>query len=315
VNSLELAHQLAAANEPFALATVVRCEPPASARPGAKAVIRPDGSMEGWVGGSCAQSLVIREAQRALGDGQARLVRLSPTAREGGQQRPGFIEYPMTCHSGGVLEIFVEPVTPRLHLYLVGETPVVRALAAMGRVLDYHVDVVDTTDASLRAALAPERIGRGNRTFVVIATMGMADEEALEAALRSPTSYVALVASPRRATVMRDYLAGRGVTPEQLDKLHAPAGLNLGAETPEEIALSILAEVVQRRSTLPLTAPVEIEIAPPPLEATDPVCGMSVAVADARFRSDHDETTYYFCCAQCQSRFEADPAMFAGVSG
>jgi xanthine dehydrogenase accessory factor len=297
-----LMRELVEAEEPFVLATVVRCEPPASARPGAKAVIRADGSMEGWVGGSCAQPLVVEEARRALRDGRPHLVRLGPTIGETGSGRPDVAEYLMTCHSGGTLEIFVEPVVPRPRLCLVGDTPVARTLAALGKALGYRVARIEPT----------ADIGAGGRTCVVIATMGAADEEALEAALRSPAPYVALVASPRRAEILRDYLLARGVTPEQLARLRAPAGLDIGAETQEEIALSIMAEIVQSRSTAALEAPAEVE--PAVVEAKDPVCGMSVSTQDARFRTDHAGTTYYFCCAHCKSRFEAEPLLFAAVS-
>jgi xanthine dehydrogenase accessory factor len=317
---LALTHQLAEAGEAFVLATVVRCEPPASARPGAKAVIRADGTMDGWVGGSCAQPLVIREAQEALRDGKPRLLRLSPTAGEGASRRPGLVEYLMTCHSGGTLEIFIEPVIPVPRLWVVGDTPICRTLATLGQLLGYRVDSVEpmggasaSSESPVLAALAPERGGQGRQTFVVVATMGTADEEALEAALRSPVAYVALVASPRRAEVLCDYLATRGLTPEQLQKLKAPAGLDIGAATPEEIALSIMAEIVQVRAKLPIETRTTDTALPP--EATDPVCGMSVSTRDARFVAEHSGTTYYFCCAGCKAKFEAEPSLFATVRG
>jgi len=307
MNPVDLAHQLTTSGQPFALATVVRCEPPASARPGAKAVILPDGSMQGWVGGSCAQPMVVREAQQALRDGKPRLVRLSPTAGEEGRQSPGVAEYLMTCHSGGSLEIFIDPVIPKPRLCLVGETPIVQALASIGALLGYQIDVVEPTVET------PEPFGAGTRTFVVIATMGTADEGPLEAALLSLAPYVALVSSPRRAEVMRDYLTARGMVPAQLEKLRAPAGLNIGAQTPEEIALSIMAEIVQTCSTLPIDA--GVAVVAPPREARDPVCGMSVTIEGARHVFEHGGATYYFCCAQCRSRFEVEPALFTTVSG
>jgi xanthine dehydrogenase accessory factor len=301
MDAFDLARQLAEAEEPFALATVVRVEPPASARPGAKAVIRADGTMEGWIGGSCAHSLVVEEARRAIRDGRPRLVRLSPTGGDGGQ-RPGVVEYLMTCHSGGTLEIFVKPVVPRRRLCLVGETPVARTLATLGRALGYHVEEIEPGAG----------LDTGGSTYVVIATMGAADEEALEAAVRSDAPYVALVASPRRAEVLRDYLAARGVSPEQIAKLRAPAGLNIGAESQEEIALSILAEIVQLRSTR--SDEVLASPGPSPLAATDPVCGMSVSLQAARFTSLYEGTTFYFCCGHCKATFEAEPARFVAAT-
>jgi xanthine dehydrogenase accessory factor len=307
MNDFELIRQLVEAEQPFALATVVRCEPPASARPGAKAVIRVDGSMQGWVGGSCAQPLVVKEAQRVLSEGRPCLIRLCPNAGESGRQQPDVVEYLMTCHSGGTLEIFVEPVMPQPRLCIVGETPVALTLATLGQALGYRVERVDP------AALTPERFAPGRRTAVVIATMGAADEEAVEAALRSAAPYVALVASPRRAAVLRDYLATRGVPAERIAKLRAPAGLDIGARTQEEIALSIMAEIVQLRSS-----PTNEELAtavPAAVEARDPVCGMTVSVRDARISTEHEGATYYFCCPHCKSEFEAAPLRFLAAIG
>jgi xanthine dehydrogenase accessory factor len=273
--------------------------------------------MDGWVGGSCAQTVIAAEAQRALREGKARLVRLSPAVGDGGSSQPDVAEYLMTCHSGGTLEIFVEPVVPQPRLCVVGDTPVARTLAALGATLGYRVERIDPTadpdadsDATVRAALAPDRFAAPERTHVVVATMGASDEETLVAALRSQAPYVALVASPRRAAVLRDYLAARGVTAEQIARLRAPAGLNIGAQTQEEIALSILAEIVQLRSS---TTGEPIPAAPAQPEAKDPVCGMIVSPHVARFTTDHEGTTYHFCCAHCKATFEAAPEQFATV--
>src|SRR5262245_9353256 len=174
MNDFHLLRQLVDTEVPFALATVVRCEPPASARPGAKAVIRADGSIEGWVGGSCAQSVIVAEAQRALRDGKPRLVRLSPAVGEDGSSQPDVVEYLMTCHSGGTLESFVEPVVPQPRLCVVGDTPVARTLASLGATLGYRVERIDPTadphadpDATMRAALTPDRLVSPERTHVV----------------------------------------------------------------------------------------------------------------------------------------------------
>ena len=311
IDFLDEAQHLVAAGEAFAIATVVRFEPPASARPGAKAIIRADGSMRGWVGGSCAQPLVVKEAQRALGDGRSRLVRLCPTAGDGGSQQPDLVEYLMTCHSGGTLEIFVEPVFPAPRLVLIGETPVVHTLAALGQTLGFRTELVPVE--GFDAALPPEPLAAdASRSYVVVATMGTADEEAIEAALRGTAPYVALVASPRRAAVLHDYLADRGLTADQLARLRATAGLNIGAETQEEIALSIMAEIVQYRATHDAARPLPVER---PIEARDPVCGMNVTVSGARFTLDHDGSTYYFCCGHCKTSFAATPLAYAAATG
>ena len=303
---LQEANALTEAGEPFALATVVRRVAPASAQPGAKAIVRPDGSMRGWVGGSCAQPVVVAEAQQALRGGSPRLLRLGhmPGARESDEA----VEYPMTCHSGGALEILIEPVLPAARLTLVGETPVAETLAALASVMGYRVERF--ADAK---ALAAETANLKTSSMVVVATMGVDDEESLAAALRSEAPYVALVASPKRAAVVRETLAVMGLTSEELARLKAPAGLDLGARTQEEIALSILAEVVQVRAAMPRGITERVPAAPEPLEAIDPVCGMSVAIASAKHTSEYDGKTWYFCCGGCKARFEADPRQYAAA--
>ena len=304
------AHELATKDEPFALATVVRRVAPASAQPGAKAVIRIDGSMHGWVGGSCAQPVVISEAHRAMHDGAPRLLRLGvmPGA---GKSEVDVVKYPMTCHSGGALEILIEPVLPVPRLAMVGETPVVEALAELTGILGYRVSRFGRS-AQFESALQEGRTPR----FVVVASMGDDDEASIGAALRGGVPYVALVASPRRAATVRDALLASGVAPDSLTRLKSPAGLDIGARTQQEIALSILAEIVQMRAAMTPAAEAIAPEAPPPeggppTEAIDPVCGMTVAIATTRHSSELNGKTWYFCCGGCQARFEADPAHYA----
>jgi xanthine dehydrogenase accessory factor len=302
------AQQLAEAGQPFALATVVRRLKPASAQPGAKALILPDGSLRGWVGGSCAQPVVVGEARQALRDGAPRLIRLGqmPLASD----RDDLVEYPMTCHSGGALEILIEPVLPQPRLAVVGETPVAQTLAALARMLGYRVDLYErATDltSALRESTPP--------AFVVAASMGVDDEETLAAALRAGIPYVALVASPKRSEAVRETLAAIEVDADALARLKAPAGLDIGAQTQEEIALSIMAEIVQTRAAPVSGIEVETEAIPtaPELKAIDPVCGMSVTIAGARHWTEYGGKTWYFCCGGCKARFEADPQRFAAA--
>jgi xanthine dehydrogenase accessory factor len=301
------AQALAAAGEAFALATVVHRVAPASAQPGAKAVIRADGAMRGWVGGSCAQPVVVAEAQRALREGMPRLLRLGHLP--GASEADDVVEYPMTCHSGGALEILIEPVLPMPRIWLVGATPVMDALAALANVVGYRVERVEDAAGLL------EVLDDGpSPAYVVIATMGVDDEAAVAAALRAGTAYVALVASPTRAAVVRQTLAEMGVAPEAVARLRAPAGLDIGARTQEEIALSIMAEIAQRRAAMTArteAAPAEVAAGPESaLTATDPVCGMTVTIAGARHVSELDGKTWYFCCGGCKARFEADPSPY-----
>lgn len=299
---LALAAELQRRGEPFALATVVRCEPPTSAKPGAKVLIREDGTVFGWVGGACAEPVVLREALNALRDGRSRLIGLVGERGRGPGRTEGMLEYPMTCHSGGTLEIYVEPYLPKPLLVLVGHGPVVETLATLGRAADYALVVL--AEDALREGLG--QLALTPRASVIVATHADSDEDALEHVLGTEAGYVSLVASRRRAAVILERLKQRGVPPERLDRLKAPAGLDIGAVTPEEIAVSILAEVIHHHRSRKVASP-EIEIrpaAPAVTEATDPICGMLVEVATAKYRSEASGQPVYFCCRHCKETFD-----------
>ena len=306
---LALAAELGRRGEPFALATVVRCERPTSAKPGAKALIREDGTISGWVGGACAEPVVVREALNSLRDGRPRFIGLIGEGRKGPGRTEGMLEYAMTCHSGGTLEIYVEPFLPKPLLVLVGHGPVVETLAALGRDVDYSIVV-------LPAAAAVDGLGGlalTPRASVVVATHGELDEEALARGLATEAGYVSLVASRKRAAVITESLKRQGVPPERLSRLKAPAGLDIGAVTPEEIAVSILAELIQRHRNEKI-ALVETETnqaSAAAVEAKDPICGMLVAVATARYRSEESGQVVYFCCLRCKETFDADPQKYS----
>jgi xanthine dehydrogenase accessory factor len=319
---LARARELQAWAEPFAVATVVRVERPASARPGMKAIVRSDGSLEGWVGGSCAHPVVVREARIALGEGRPRLISLSPHPRERDAQE-GVIHHPMTCHSGGSIEVYIEPVLPRPALMLVGDTPLVAALAGLGRLEGFTIWVAEAAgtsagpDADLRLPLSELARRITPQTYVVVATMGSGDEEALEQVVGGGAAYVGLVASRKRAEAVQAYLRARGVADEAVRRIKAPAGLDIGAVTPEEIALSIMAEIIKvRRAALPAVEPAEARIpAAAPIgtvttTATDPICGMTVEIATARYTAQHRGITFYFCSAGCRHAFEREPARY-----
>ena len=301
---LALAAELERRGEPFALATVVRCAAPTSAKPGAKALVRENGTVEGWVGGACAEPVVIREALNALRDGRPRLVGLYG---EGGGRAPGraegILDYAMTCHSGGTLEIYVEPYLPTPLLVLVGHGPVVETLATLGHAAGYSVVPLDDAAGAGLDALA-----LGRRASVVVATHADSDEDALECVLRTDAGYVSLVASRRRAAAILEHLRQRGVPSDRLGRFKAPAGLDLGAVTPAEIAISILAEIVQHHRD-----DKGAEAGPAPAaatEATDPICGMRVEIATAHYRSEVAGRTTYFCCLRCKETFEQDPQRY-----
>jgi len=310
---LALANALIQQGEPFVLATVVRCDRPTSSKPGAKALVRKDGTVSGWIGGSCAEPVVVREALRALADGQPRFIALRG---EGGTglAREGVIEHPMSCHSGGTLEIFVEPVLPGLQVLVIGQGPVAETLLKLSEAMDHRVTLLPSDVAVERL---PES-GVTPQTYIVVVTHGASDENTLAHALGTDAGYVSLVASRRRTAAIVEDLRARGVPAERLGRLKAPAGLDLGAVTPAEIAASILAEIVQvsRARSVPASAPADVASIGAASEAHDPVCGMSVDAASAAHRSEVRGRTFYFCCARCKRRFDQDPARYAaGLAG
>ncbi len=308
---LELAFKLTQAGEAFVLATVVWCERPTSAKPGAQVLIQADGTMTGWIGGSCAQPVVLREALRILREGDdPYLLRLGAPGTE--IERIGVRVFPMSCTSGGILDIYMEPHLPRPKLVLVGDSPVIEALNQLAGVLDFAIMQLDTADLS--------KIQIDERTYVLVATHGQYDEDALEQALRSSAAYIGMVGSHKRAEACREYLRTSGLMESQIERLKAPAGLDIGAVTPQEIAASILAELVQlrRRGSIAnqlLTHAIDEEhlesdqtgIVHEPETGVDPVCGMMVAIATARHHSTLDGQDYYFCCPACKRLFERNP--------
>jgi xanthine dehydrogenase accessory factor len=311
------AEALARRGEPFAVATVVRCERPTSAKPGAKALIRRDGSVSGWIGGSCAEPVAVKEAMGALEDGQPRFLVLVGKGGAALGRTEGVREYAMTCHSGGTLEIFVEPVLPKPVLVLVGSGPVVETLAGLAQAARFAVTVVEPESplpVSLGDARSVETLASVEvtpRTAIVVATHGRFDEDALEQALGSEAEYVSLVASPTRARVVREALRARAIPEDRLGRLKAPAGLDLGAVTPEEIAVSILAEIVAHRPRAQPPAPKKNALPmAEPSAARDPVCGMTVTIATARHRSDGPAGPVYFCCGGCKQRYDREPGRY-----
>jgi xanthine dehydrogenase accessory factor len=305
---IALAAELQRSGEAFALATVVRCEAPTSAKPGAKALIREDGRVQGWVGGACAEPVVAREALQAIRDGRPRLIGLYGEGGHTPGRTEGMLEYGMTCHSGGTLEIYVEPYLPKPQLVLIGHGPVVETLATLGRAADFTV--VTLVADTLQAGLEEQRLT--GRASVVVATHADSDEEVLDRVLRTDAGYVSLVASRRRAGVILESLERRGLPPERRSRLKAPAGLDIGAVTPEEIAVSILAEIIQhRRSDKTRGAEAEAQSTPAVrIESKDPICGMTVDNVSAKFRSEFSGRTVYFCCRHCKEMFDQNPDQY-----
>ena len=318
---LQLSNELDERGEGHALATVVRVDRPVSARVGDRAVISAQGRLEGWIGGSCSEPIVVREAMAALAEGSPRLLRIRPPGSPGEPGRRGVVVEVTACASEGGMDVFVEPRLPRPRLVIAGSSVAARTLGRLAAALGYRITAVSGESATQLPADDFVEVGDLATLqlrpidAVVVATMNRFDEEATEAALSTGAGYVGLIASRPRGAKLLEMLTARRVAAEDLDRVRTPAGLDLGPSTQEEIALAVLAEVVAERHRLqtlesePLCAR-EDDAA----RAVDPVCGMTVAVLPQAPAVEHAGSTYYFCSLHCRSTFANAPESFAGVS-
>jgi xanthine dehydrogenase accessory factor len=332
-----LERDLRVRGERFARATIVRREPPVSANVGDRAIVTADGAVHGWIGGAaCAQSIVTREAAEVIETGTPRLIGIAPDPET--VARSGLEAFPMMCHSEGVLEVFIEPVVPRRDLVVVGDSPIAHALARLAVELPLDVTlVVDEADADrdvpastkILESLDTEEIAAavGADPIVVAASMGAYDARGIAAGILAGAQYVGLVASDARAaedTERAAELLDRDVE-EVTSAVTNPAGVDIAAHTPVEIAVSLLAEVVDvdEGTTSDRAVAAGTEASPAtgassdrgsdePAEAIDPVCGMTVPVDEAAATVEHGGQTYYFCCHGCADSFEADPESHLG---
>jgi xanthine dehydrogenase accessory factor len=289
---LEHAAELRRAGEEFVMATVVWREAPSSGQSGSRALVTASGEVRGWIGGACAEPVLIREALDALAERRPRLLALGRSDQHG-ELPPGTTTVPIACQSEGALQIYIEPVPAVPHLTVVGRSPMAHTLAQLARDLDWRAEVVDGPDFA-RTEVDP-------RAAVVIATQGHGDEDALEHAIGGGPAYLGVVASSRRGEALRGYLADRGVADDVIDAVRVPVGLDLGHTSHKEMAVAILAELVRLRASGAL----DVEVTAPerPAEVIDPICGMTVTVTDSAISFELDGETYYFCCAGCRTRF------------
>jgi xanthine dehydrogenase accessory factor len=280
----ERALTLTRQRRPFVHATVVRAQEPTSARAGDAAVILADGTIEGFVGGQCAESSVRTAALETLRDGQTLLLRVLPDSSADFPETPGALVVVNPCHSGGAIEIFLRPVLPTPVLRLVGTTPISEAVATLGAFLDFEVD---RTGGEWAQA-----------TAVVVAGLGKGEEESVRAALDAGVGFIALVASRKRGAAVLDEM---GLSEAERARVHTPAGVNIGARTPPEIALSIVSEVVRAIRVDGLAAPQPA--AATPRTAVDPVCGMTVRVTPDALHARVDGVDQWFCGPGCLASF------------
>ena len=314
----------------FATATVVGRRAPVSAHLGDRAIVHEDGRMEGFIGGACSREIIRRQALESIRARRARLVSIRPDAGIEPSSDPEHVFVPMTCVSEGAVDVYVEPSVRPRRLVVVGATPVAEALARTAVAVDYDVvrivEAAEQRDLEGQAAASGWTIAAleslsavipegGPETAAVVATQGHYDEQALEIILRArAASYVGLVASPKRGAAVKASLEQSGIT--GADVVRVPAGLDLGARTAQEVAISILAEIVQSRPDQALDAGPrdQRDMAAARQTAVDPVCHMEVEIATAKHTADVDGTAYYFCCPHCRASFVKDPARYLASS-
>jgi xanthine dehydrogenase accessory factor len=308
---LELARQLNRRREPYALITVVRAVAPTSAYLGAQALVLPDGTLHGWIGGGCAKDVVIAAAQSAIKKGEPKLVRIS---NDRIRPEEDVEQYTMSCASNGTIELFIQPYSAHSALCVLGSTPA----AAEARFLAERLRI--------RLAETPDEA-----PVVLVATQGQGDEEALECALQSRASHVLMIASRRKAERLREVMRRRGIGAAQLARLAAPAGPDAGAKTPGEIALVAMVGVLallRGRAHPPAGVETQPAAAAAPQQPgapgegtpaatgrpfVNPVCGMVVDTAAPKHVEEYEGVAYYFCCDGCLARFRQDRAKYAAI--
>lgn len=311
--------------ETYAIALVVSRVVPTSGKPGDKAIIRKDGSISGWIGGGCTRGIVLKEALAAMQDGKPRLVSIDKDGQS--ESKPGVMNYQMTCQSGGAVNIYIEPVLPKPHLLIMGQSHIAMALARLGQTMGYslslvassnEVDGFEMVDQQMTLADFDPQSVKAN-TYIVVSTQGEGDALALEKAILSGADYIAFVASRRKANSLFRQLKEQGISFDQLRGVKTPAGIDIQAKLPEEVAISILAEIIQHLRQGPAKPTTEKRVAANAVEMPDayyvnPVCQVPVHKATAKHVVDYGAERVYFCCDGCKVTFEQAPEQYL-VSG
>jgi len=283
---------------PFVLATVVRAEMPTSARPGDAAVIFGDGSVEGFVGGQCAEESVKVAALDVLARQEPLLLRVLPAGEEGFPDRPGAQAVVNPCLSGGAIEVFLEPKVPAAKVCVVGSTPIAEALVQFGSQLGYAIEHVPNNVPAVAGSLA-----------VIISSHGRHEEDTIRAALDAEVGFIGLVASKVRGAAV---IATLELNAEEAAAVHSPVGVQIGARTAEEVALSVLAELTSQVRLHGLVPP-KTDAPAAPAQALDPICGMTVLVDDSTPHLHHQGEDFWYCNPGCRARHQDELAI--GSSG
>jgi xanthine dehydrogenase accessory factor len=326
----DIAATMKAQGEPFAAVTVVRNEAPSSGKTGDKAIVNKDGILRGWIGGGCVYSIMMKEVNDALYDGKPRFVRISPSDTEGGIVS-GIKTYPMTCHSGGAIDLYIEPILPKPHLIIIGKSIIGRALMRIAKAADYRLTIIanDATKEifpeadNVQTDFDISNIPFDASTFIVVATQGDNDEKALTTALSVTCRYVGFISSRKKRDAVFENLKAQGISSAQLQAIHAPAGIDINGKTHEEVAISILAEIIQDYRTKAVDnaifntntkenteKPKDFSFDSRPDTIVNPVCGLPISKSMSKYVYESGEHLFYFCCDGCKMKFEADPQKY-----
>lgn len=307
-------------SEAYATAIIVRRKIPSSGKPGDQAVITPDGRIHGWVGGGCTRGIILKEALSAIRDGKPRMVHISPDAQPNSTITTK--NYTMTCQSGGEVEVYVEPVLPKPQIILFGTSHIAMAVVKLASVMEYRVTAVmhdpDKNVFPTADQIVNIKEWRGDdlqkNAYTIVCTQGEGDVEALMSALSLDRPYLAFVASRKKAASIFGDLRHQGITNDQLKTIKTPAGLDINAKLAEEVAISILAQVIEDFRKVPKEKqeiPVEQVILNNDDFYMNPVCGIPVQKSTAKHVIDYKSEKYYFCCDGCKVSFEKEPARYA----
>ncbi|HEY5691410.1 MAG TPA: XdhC family protein [Cyclobacteriaceae bacterium] len=303
---------------PYAIAMIVNRIAPSSGKPGDKAVILPDGTMKGWIGGGCTRGIVLKEALLAIDQGKPRLVTIAPGAED--ITRKGVVAYTMTCESGGSVEVYIEPVLPKPHILIMGRSHIGMALSRLSKLTGYQVSVVAKgadritfTDADrvLDTEVLEKNLISDN-TYIVVCTQGENDDMALKQAIESGAKYVSFVSSVRKANSIYNSLKKKGISVQDLARVKTPAGIDISAKLPEEVAISILAEII---SILRNEKGADKKDPTSSLNLDEyfinPVCNIPIQKSTAKHIIPYKGIDYFFCCDGCTDSFKTDPEKYA----
>ena len=301
-------------NEPKALAMVVRREAPSSGKPGDSAVITKEGEVKGWIGGGCTKGIVIKEALEAIQQQKPRLVRIEPKADA--PELDGVKNYKMTCASGGSVDVYIEPILPMTKIIIFGRSHIAKALCAVGEAAGFHMSVISDLaddgmfgDTQVQTLKAFDRETDLSDSYVVVCTQGEDDANSLGAAIRTNPKYLSFVASYKKANSVFMELKRNGVEHEQLVNIKTPAGLDIGAKSAEEVAISILAQIIEAKHSAVNDASKE-EVQEIEDLYINPVCKIPVQKSTAKHVLEHNGEKVYFCCDGCKVSFEKEPDLY-----